>query len=358
MRKDVWRKIIRKYNLSDLFIQNLQNIFDICDQYNLDHDSFLILYDIIEIVLEYSDINATSDDNEEFIAFYNELILNIKEDEYLSDFFYNFVLDYSQLSILNHNQIENELDKGFDLVRYNQNVDDIIQDDMDDGDKHCIFITEYTTDFLTLGFGSDYFLEDSDIYGKILSKIENPILFRYNLKSLDSSCHYPQYVEQKINNDNFYRVFDDEGNVLPWPNVNPCLFCTLSSEVIKKQKEKFGLDDVIAYRGFFVNILTSMGLSFNNAGYLNFILGMYQSSSEDLCENLYNLNKFYYLEDFFTGNELLKIHGIGPQIQNELLRNGFRIISDLLEREEDVIKILGQKRGLNIINEAQDKFNE
>ena len=127
-------KSIKRHHLSPLFIYNLQNIFDLCTQHNLDSESFLILEDVIKSLMEDTGFALNSNREEDFSVFYQELLLVIEEiDPILSDFFSKFVVSYIDSPSIDEDDIEGELNKGFDLVPYDDAGNE--GDDLDSGEE-------------------------------------------------------------------------------------------------------------------------------------------------------------------------------------------------------------------------------
>lgn len=354
---DNFWKEIRRHHLSPLFIYNLQNIFDLCIQHNLDGESFSILEDIIKSLMEDSEFELNSNSEEDFSVFYQELLLVIEEiDPILSDFFSKFVVSYIDSPSIDEDDIEGELNKGFDLVPYDDAGNE--GDDLDSGEelKSVIVISEYTEQYLTVGFSHEFRIEEVELYDKFLTFVKKPLFYRFDLRSLRASCYLPKYIEQKKHKDGYYRLYNEKGEFLPWPNVYPCLFCTISTDSIEAQRREFGLDDNLSYRSFFTETLASMGLTLDSSACKKFTKGMQEfSQDEELAARLYQIKDFLYLEEFFSGKDLLSVEGIGKKTQYILVQNGFRLKEDLLERSKDVIRLLG-KKGYKILNNVKENF--
>ena len=337
-----WRKIIAKYKLSSFFVYGLEPILSAYKKQDHLEEKYQKLLTVLENCLESTSIDYTSDEKEVFILFYLEFSKQVKLDKELKDVFLKVIANLVPTTI----QLQGTIEDDLALTIIKQNGDDIGEQAV----KTCLVITELNDDYFTISFSNDFQFIDYDIYGKIIQRMNKPKCFRFSLHNLDSIFYIPQYIEQK-EADGIFWVEDEKGDILPWPNKTPCHFCTVDYNKIKKHMKDYNMEDDIFYRDFFFNLLSSRGLTIESQDYLYFKQQEIHkiSSQQSLCK-LYNLNSFYYLEDFFSGKELIQIRGVGEITLKILLKNGFRIIADLKEREKDLRELLGDKKANSILN--------
>lgn len=335
-----WQEIINKYKLSPMFTYGLEQFLYSSKKSGMSNDDYEEMLSILDKCLEETKADYTSNDKQELVMFYTEFSVRLLKNQRLKE-----VL----LQALNTNE-----NKGLQLSSsVPQRIEDKENDNKENRIDSCVVITELNYKYFTVGFSNKFSLKEVGLYGNSVECLYNPIFFRFSFSNLDTSLYYPQYVIQR-EKDGIYWLEDHRGHVFPWPNIMPCHFCITDYTQIKEHINTYGLDDAIFYRDFLFGLFLERGL-LKSSSYSAFIDGEMYDIPDDkqLCKEIYELNKFYYLEEYLSGKELLNIRGVGDTIHSLLLKNGFRIVNDLLEREDELKGLLGDRRAQRILDEIK-----